>query len=100
MSAVGVNVDNFTVPVCNVFQAIILNDQLCYEVDLEKYAEKSNISRQLDAGFAFIMDYNEDRQVSFTESKIIPRSEEFGLVRSVVESDEEKDAHIYLNTIG
>ena len=32
MSAMGVKIDKFDVPVCNSFQAKILNDQLCYEV--------------------------------------------------------------------
>ena len=32
----GVNIKQFDVPVCNSFKAKILNDQLCYEIDLNK----------------------------------------------------------------
>ena len=64
MSIVGVKIDQFDVPVCNSFQAKILNDQLCYEVDLNKFSIKDNIDNELKLGFAFLMDYNEDRQVT------------------------------------
>ena len=65
MSAVGVQIEEFNVPVCNTFQAKILNNQLCYEVDLNSYTDKHNIDKQLKLGFNFIMDYNEDRQITF-----------------------------------
>ena len=32
----GVKIDQFDVPVCNSFEATVLNDQLCYEVDPNK----------------------------------------------------------------
>ena len=64
MSMVGIKIDQFDVPVCNSFQAKILNDQLCYEVDLNKFSIKDNIDNELKLGFAFLMDYNEDRQVT------------------------------------
>ena len=65
MSAMGIKIEKFDVPVCNSFQAKILNDQLCYEVDLNRFADKNNIDKQIDLGFNFIMDYNEDRQLTF-----------------------------------
>ena len=43
MSAMGVMIDQFNHPVCNSFQAKIINDQLCYEVDLNAYYDKNNI---------------------------------------------------------
>ena len=51
------------VPTCNSFQAIVRNDQLCFEVDLNRFSNKENIEKELSTGFFFIMDYNEDRQV-------------------------------------
>ena len=64
MSAMGVTIPQFDVPVCNSFQAKILNDQLCYEVDLKKFSNKNNILNELKLGFNFLLDYNEDRQVT------------------------------------
>ena len=84
--------------VCNTFQARTLNDQICFEVDLDRFSNKNNIDMQLKLGFIFIMDYNEDRQVSYDEVDI-----NFGNDRSfasnIVEADKDH-AFIYLSTIG
>ena len=56
----GVRIDQFDGPVCNSFQAKIQNDQLCYEVDLNKYKNNMNMKKALKSGFRFILDYNED----------------------------------------
>ena len=63
MNALGINITGFDKPVCNSFEAVVRDDQLCYEVDLERYKDKLNIKNQLERGLAFVMDYNEDRQV-------------------------------------
>ena len=97
MSAMGVKIDQFDIPVCSCFQARILNDQLCYEVDLNKYAKKDNIDKNLELGFNFLMDYNEDRQVSFHQDM---EKKTFGLASNIIESDQSSHAFIYLNTIG
>ena len=98
MSAMGEKIASFNVPVCNSFQAKIQNDQLCYEVDLNNYADKNSIERQLTLGFNFLMDYNEDRQVAFENKPFL--TQEFSLASSIVLSDQEQQAFIYLNTIG
>ena len=64
MMVLGIKVDNFSVPVCNSFRAKILNDQLCYEIDLNQY--RTDISgRKLKQGLSFLIDKNEDRQYSW-----------------------------------
>ena len=98
MSSVGVPFDKFDVPVCNSFQAKILNDQLCYEVDLNRFAKKVCIEDEIKLGFNFIMDYNEDRQISMDEE--VTEDSEINLARRVVESNQDHNAFIYLNTIG
>ena len=97
MSAMGQKIDQFEVPVCNSFQAKNFNDQLCYEVDLNKFTNKNNIVRELKLGFNFLMDYNEDRQVSLNRNI---RKKELGLTSSLVESDMSHNAFVYLDTIG
>ena len=94
----GVMVDQFDVPVCNSFQAKIRNDQLCYEINLNKFTNKGNIEHELKLGFVFIMDYNEDRQVTFKQEE--KWTEDFSFVRRIDKSDDEQHASIYLNTIG
>ena len=98
MSAMGVEIDQFSFPVCNSFKEKVLNDQLCYEVDLNRFVNMNTIDRDLELGFTFIMDYNEDRQVTF--DRIISNRENIGLTTSIVESDHHQHAFIYLNTIG
>ena len=99
MSTMGVMIDQFEVPVCNSFQARIHNDQLCYEVDLNRFRNKDNVDTDYKSGFAFILDYNEDRQVTFIEDSN-RKDEGFGLVSTIAVSDHNKHAYIYLDTIG
>ena len=85
------------VPVCNSFKAKILNDQLCYEVDLKEY-RGSKFDRNLKLGLVFFMDYNEDRQV------VVEEDYEDNWVDSWVQvvdhDDDDKKGFIYINTIG
>ena len=97
MSEMGVKIDQFDVPVCNSFEAKLLNDQLCYEVDLNKFSDKKNIEKELEIGFNFLMDYNKDRQVILGQSV---SKMELGLGKNVAASDHNKHAYVYLNTIG
>ena len=98
MSLMGVKIDQFEVPVCNSFEPKILNDQLCYEVDLKKFSDRNNKIRYLESGFAFIMDFNEDRQSRFVNE--FKRKTEIGLVNWISESNHEQSAFIYMNTVG
>ena len=98
MSAMGVEIDQFSFPVCNSFKEKVLNDQLCYEVDLNRFVNMNTIDRDLELGFTFIMDYHEDRQVTFDRN--ISNRENIGLTTSIVESDHHQHAFIYLDTIG
>ena len=61
MSTMGVKIDQFDVPVCHSFQAKILNDQLCYEVDPNKY-KKGLSKEELKQGLKLYIDTNNDRQ--------------------------------------
>ena len=97
-SAVGVKINNFDFPVCKSFQAKVLNDQLCYEVDLNRFSNEHNIHKELELGFTFLMDYNEDRQFSLDEES--STINKFGLASSLVKSDQSQKSFIYLDTIG
>ena len=96
MKVMGTKVEGFNISVCNSFEEKILNDQLCYEVDLEKFKDRKNINNQLKKGLILILDYNEDRQIPLDskEIKIEKISEE-----DVFLSEEEDSVQIYLDTI-
>ena len=98
MSVVGQKIDGFGQPMCNSFQAKILNDQLCYEVDLNRFSNMHNIDKELELGFTFLLDYNEDRQFSLDEES--STINKFGLASSLVKSDQRQKSFIYLDTIG
>ena len=78
MSIMGVNISHFDVPVCNSFTPVILNDQLCYEINPNKFISPSSPSHAFDQGLQFYIDTNEDRQTNTTGT----------------------DFMIYLNTLG
>ena len=99
MSAMGITIPQFNVPVCNSFQAKILDDQLCYEVDLNRFSNRSNIEKELKIGFSLLLDYNEDKQITFYQSNF-SSSNKFSLGKSVLQSDEIPHAFIYLDTVG
>ena len=69
MSAMGVKIDQLNVPVCNSFKAKIMQDQLCYQVDPNKFRDKIDLKAGL--ALTLFIDYNEDRQ-----SRIDDNSEE------------------------
>ena len=98
MSVMGIKSDQFDVPVCNSFQEKILNDQLCYEVDLQNLKHENNYDKDLKLGLAFLMDYNEDRNLSFYDNIADSNLGSFG--SKVDGSYENNHAFIYLNTIG
>ena len=100
MSAMGVKKDQFKVPVCNSFKAKILHDQLCYDVDLDKFKRQnshSNVNKDFKLGLAFFMDYNEDRQVRLKENT----DNHFESIGERFDgSNDDESAFIYINTIG
>ena len=83
MSTMGVEIEHFDVPVCNSFQAKVLNDQLCYEVDPNKYTYKDYLTanefkQAIKQGLTLYIDTNDDRQTKYENS----------------------DFMIYINTLG
>ena len=98
MSSVATKIEQFEVPVCNSFQIKVLNEQLCYEIDLNEFSNENNLDRELKSGLIFMMYYNEDRQVTFNHN--YNRRQDKNLTSTFVESDKDLQAVIYLNTVG
>ena len=97
MLSMGVKIEQFEFPVCNSFQPKILNDQLCYEVDLDRYSNKDNIDRELGEGLVILLDFNEDRQVTFEQNQRVELDEDD---LKIMESDVNYQADVYLEAIG
>ena len=60
-------IDQFDFPVCNSFRAKVLNDQLCYEVDVNELIDRRILLKEIKMGLMFMIDHNEDRQVHNTK---------------------------------
>ena len=101
MSAVGIKIDQFEIPVCNIFEAKIFNNQRCYEADINKFRNKKNNNRDAKFGFTFFMDYNLDRQSNdIGVSKLNSKQPDISFASTIMESNQKKHAFIYLDTIG
>ena len=98
MSAIGVKMEDFELPICNSFRPSVRSYQLCYEIDLEKYKSKTSVERDLKSGLVLSLDYNEDREVLLDRNFDVLQKEDF--VGKVDGSQNDEKASIYLNTIG
>ena len=94
MESLGTRIKDFDIPVCSSFQAKIKDDQLCYELDLHKLKNNTDIEDQLKSGLFLVLDYNEDRQL-IMKNQISKTSEKL----KMFSSDKENKAQIHLDTI-
>ena len=46
-----------------------MNDQLCYEVDVNELINRRIILKEKKMGLMFMIDHNEDRQIQNTEEE-------------------------------
>ena len=87
----GTKVEEFDIPVCNIFKPTNYLDQLCYETNLEKLKDSNN-NHQLEMGLTLVLDYNEERQDYNTIEK-----NESHLMKAFYRNND--DVSIYLDTI-
>ena len=92
---IGQKIDDFEVPVCNIFVAKNWNDQVCYELDLNLIKDEVDINHQLKDGILLILDFNEERQ--FKREKNSEKVEE---ARDYFYDDEHNSFHVHINSIG
>ena len=88
----GNKVDSFDVPVCNSFKAVLHNDQLCYQVDLEKFRDEEMLEKQLKHGLVIIIDENKDRQ-------FLRKHRRVSGIRNLFSPEEENSIQLHLDTI-
>ena len=65
MTAMGVQSEHFHLPVCNAFKEVVLEAQVCYQVDLNNYEREER--KYLDSSLTFLVDTNIERQISDKE---------------------------------
>ena len=62
---IGNLIDDFNIPVCNIFKQKVYMDQLCFESNLQdlKESNSNKLVQQLEKGLSLVLDYNEERQI-------------------------------------
>ena len=92
---IGEKINDFEVPVCNIFVAKNWNDQVCYELDLSLLKDEVNINHQLKDGILLILDFNEERQF-----KMDKNSKKFEEERKIFFEEEENTVQVHIDSIG
>ena len=88
----GARINEFEIPVCNIFRPRNYLDQICYETNLQDFKDGQKIGKQLEMGLTLVLDYNEERQ-------------NYNLIQKNQSQDKEAlyqtndDVAIYLDTI-
>ena len=73
MSVMGVEINDFHIPFCTRFEEKIINDQLCYSINLNKTRQKNQVKEEHDLTFKLFISYNEDRQFDSMVDVKMPR---------------------------
>ena len=71
ISILGKNINGLNTPVCNSFEEKFLNNQLCYEIDVNQFKNEVESNEIIALGLTFIVDTNKNRQVERYQQKII-----------------------------
>ena len=92
---VGKIINEYEIPVCDIFKPRNYFDQLCYETDLQKLKDSNiqKIGKQLEIGLTLVIDYNEERQ----SYNFIPKNESKEMKPPYHNDD--SSVSVYLDTI-
>ena len=87
----------FSLPVCNIFNEVLLDGQVCYQADLtmDKIRDMVDKKKIATDGFVMLLDYNENRMVG---SGVDMDSGEDSTTLGKREID--KDVMLYIETVG
>ena len=93
---IGVKINEFDIPVCNIFKQKIHLDQLCYEADLQelKDSNNENLMNQLESGLTLAIDNNEERQLLNNKGEKTTEIKEY-----YTNENQDKPFAVYLDTI-
>ena len=65
---IGTKINEFDLPVCDIFKPKHYFDQLCYETDLQNFKDSQKLDSQLKMGLTLVLDYNEERQINYIDT--------------------------------
>ena len=91
---VGTKINEFDIPVCDIFKPKHYFDQLCYETDLQDLKDSRKLEKQLKYGLTVVLDFNEERQIN-------PNTPAQNMVheRNTIYHDNEDSFSMFVDTI-
>ena len=95
MNNLGQQIDDFEVPVCNIFVAKNWKDKLCYELNLNLLKVEDDINDQLKDGILLVLDFNEERQFYKDFDK-----EQVEKVRNYIYKNKDNSVQVHIDSIG
>ena len=72
IAKITTKIDQFDMPVCSIFEKIIFHDQLCYQVDLNKFYDNFSTDALI-----LLIDPSVDRRHSFEDSTAVDEEDSF-----------------------
>ena len=104
MTAMGRKVPHFTRAVCSAFRETVLEGQVCYEVDVNKFRESEDwkTGESMEFGVGILVDTNEeyDTKRFYPSNLETNRSNAESSLRSYVKFEDSSKVKIYLHTLG
>ena len=64
MTILGRRIKGINIPVCNIFRGKFHNNQLCYEIDVNRFKNRVDPKQIFRHGLTFIVDLNRNRQIN------------------------------------
>ena len=90
--------ENFSLPICSSFEPIILNDEVCYELNIEERFPNF-AGEDLQSGLLLLIDLNEDRQFH-SPTKHEDLLNDNDIIKQLSAKADEAKMKIYIRTIG
>lgn len=103
MLSLGEYHSNFSYPVCSAFIPVVLDRQLCYQIDLQRIhtSDDTNDDTSDKPYLTMILDYNEDREYpTYDNSNEDDNIEPSNMHQMEAGNMKMKEAKIYLGTLG
>ena len=97
-SIMGKRIDQFDFPVCDSFEEIIFEGQLCYQVSIEKIKTRKRLNQEdLKIGLTLLLDYNFDKTLRGSKTEKFKTTK--NTTRGIVYFTETEEALVHIGTI-
>ena len=86
---------------CNIFKETVLDGQLCYRADVNKFRQEVDRKKMVTDGLVIVLDYNSNRNTGAGEGKDVDTMGQQSSLQGKYDGDKlDQEAMIYIETIG